>query len=179
MLNSIRKTINYAKRNGIKSACYAALERLGDSKVPYVFNAPSDNELIREREEVKSWKLGEKNGGKKMPFFSILVPCYNTPVTYFKEMVSSVLSQTYPDFELILADASKVPVLKQIADEYSDHRIRYVHLEKNSGISENTNKALELANGDYCALLDHDDLLSGDALYHFAKKIPGAPSGLN
>lgn len=55
--------------------------------------------------------------------------------------------------------------------EYSDDRIRYIRLEENEGISDNTNHALSYATGEYCGLLDHDDLLTADALYYMAKAI--------
>ena len=101
MLGSIKKTIAYAKRNGIAAAYYAAKERLEDQKKEYNFIPASDKELSRQKEETKSvW------GSDIAPLFSILVPCYNTDSKFFIEMVESVVCQTYPKWELILADAS-------------------------------------------------------------------------
>ena len=107
--------------------------------------------------------------------FSIVVPLYNTPIRFLKEMIHSVIKQTYADWELCLADGSDdahaevgQTVLKMAA---RDPRIRYRKLEKNLGISENTNACIEMANGDYIALFDHDDILHPAALYEMMRAI--------
>ena len=86
-------------------------------------------------------------------------------------MIDSVLRQTYGNFELILADASKSDDVSQIVNTYSDQRILYKRLNQNTGIAANTNQALMYATGDYAALLDHDDVLTPDALYEMATEI--------
>lgn len=107
--------------------------------------------------------------------FSILVPLYNTPETFLKEMIGSVLFQTYSNWELCLADGSDAEhsyvqeICERIAKD--DIRIKYRKLEKNEGISANTNKCLEMANGDYICLFDHDDLLHPSALFETMKAI--------
>ncbi|MBQ7347840.1 MAG: glycosyltransferase family 2 protein [Clostridia bacterium] len=107
--------------------------------------------------------------------FSILVPLYNTPEKLLKEMIQSVIDQTYANWELCLADGSDdthayvETVVKSFAD--ADSRIVYQRLEKNAGISENTNECAKMATGDYIALLDHDDLLAPIALFMNAKAI--------
>ena len=109
------------------------------------------------------------------PLFSILVPLYNTPEGFLKEMIASVLFQSYDNWELCLADGSDAAhsyvqtICMDIAAK--DRRIRYKKLEKNGGISENTNACLEMATGDYISLFDHDDLLHPSALYETAKAI--------
>lgn len=105
------------------------------------------------------------------PTISIVVPVYNVPVSYFESMISSVLKQTYSNWELCIADASDKADISEYTEKYNDIRIKYTRLDKNFGISENTNKALELATGEYIALLDHDDMLSVDALYEVVKCI--------
>ena len=101
--------------------------------------------------------------------FSILVPLYNTPDAFLREMIASVQAQTYADWELCLADGSDAEhpdvekTVRLLADE--DARIRYCRLEKNLGISGNTNACIDMASGDYIALFDHDDLLHPAALY--------------
>lgn len=159
---NLRKTINYLKKNGLKDTFYAAFERLGKNEQDdYTYAPPLEEELEGQRK--KKWE---------MPIcFSIVVPVYHTPETFYREMIESVLSQTYPHFQLVLADASKSEQLRDIADAYQDSRITYVQLERNAGIAENTNQAFEYATGDYIALLDHDDLLTADALYHMAEAI--------
>ena len=101
--------------------------------------------------------------------FSILVPLYNTPEVYLKEMIDSVRAQTYSNWELCLADGSddKHPEVERICKKLASHdsRIKYRRLDKNLGISGNTNACIEMATGDYVGLFDHDDLLHPAVLY--------------
>ena len=101
--------------------------------------------------------------------FSILVPLYNTPLKFLEEMIESVRMQTYKVWELCLADGSDAGhrnVEKYcLSLQKKDARIRYKNLEKNSGISENTNACIEISTGEYIGLFDHDDLLHPSALY--------------
>lgn len=115
---------------------------------------------------------------KKNPYFSIVVPLYRTNLAFLKELIQSIQEQTYEKWELCLADGSAdgengKTSLTDILEKYAaaDKRIRYVTLDENLGISENTNAALELAKGDYVVLVDHDDIVSPNALYEFAKVI--------
>lgn len=109
----------------------------------------------------------------KKPLFSILVPLYNTQENMLKEMIDSVVWQTYSNWELCLADGSDEAhaYVKTVVDSYKDSRIKYMKLEKNEGISGNTNQCLKLATGDYIGLFDHDDILHPSALYEYAKVI--------
>lgn len=106
---------------------------------------------------------------------SILVPLYNTPIQFLEEMIGSVRAQTYRNWELCLADGSDEDhpgvrlTCEQIAAE--DERIVYRKLEENKGISENTNACIDLATGEYLALLDHDDLLHPEALAEAVRAI--------
>lgn len=107
--------------------------------------------------------------------FSILVPLYNTPLPFLREMIDSVLDQTYRDWELCLADGSDEAhgevgeYCLRLAE--TDARIKYRRLEHNGGISENTNACMEMATGEYFVLFDHDDLLHPSALYENMKAI--------
>ncbi len=120
-------------------------------------------------------KAEEEYFFKKNPKFSILVPLYNTPDDFLKEMIDSVVGQTYNNWELCLADGSDKEhnyVGKYcISLAHKDQRIKYVKLNENKGISENTNECLKLATGDYIALFDHDDLLHPSALFEYVKTI--------
>lgn len=106
---------------------------------------------------------------------SILVPLYNTPTNFLKDMIDSVINQTYTNWELCLADGSdnEHEIVGNICSHYqkSDSRIIYKKLEKNEGISENTNKCIEMATGDYIGLFDHDDVLHPAALFEVVKVI--------
>lgn len=110
-----------------------------------------------------------------MPLISILVPLYNTPQNFLKEMIESVTWQTYGNWELCLADGSDGE--HAYVGEYcmelakKDARIQYKKLEKNEGISGNTNQCLAMAHGEYIALFDHDDILHPVALFEYAKVI--------
>lgn len=107
--------------------------------------------------------------------FSVLVPLYNTPENYLREMIESVQNQTYKEWELCLADASdeKHERVEKIVSSYlnKDKRIRYKKLNENRGISENTNVCIEMSTGNYFALLDHDDVLDIKALEEVNKVI--------
>jgi len=107
--------------------------------------------------------------------FSILVPLYNTRECFLTEMLDSVFAQTYTNWELCLQDGSdeEHSYVGDICIRYAhgDKRIKYKKLKKNMGISGNTNECLKLATGNFISLLDHDDLLTCDALYETKKAI--------
>lgn len=127
--------------------------------------------LINEKELA----MQRQQGFPRQIKFSILVPLYNTPEDFLKEMIESVQAQTYSDWELCLADGSDAahPQVERIVMQFQqrDNRIKYRKLEKNFGISGNTNACIEMATGDYIALFDHDDLLHPSVLYENMKAI--------
>lgn len=106
---------------------------------------------------------------------SILVPLYNTPERFLREMIDSVEAQTYKNWELCLADGSDEEhgQVGEICKSYyeKDSRIVYKKLEKNEGISGNTNACYAMATGEYIGLFDHDDLLHPSVLYEYMKVI--------
>src|SRR5207244_7562589 len=96
----------------------------------------------------------------RRPTISIVVPVYNTPAKFLDEMIRSVQAQTYSAWELCIADGqSSAESVRPTLERYAaaDRRIRVTFLAENRGIAGNTNAALELAGGEYVALLDHDD----------------------
>lgn len=107
--------------------------------------------------------------------FSILVPLYNTPERFLREMIESVIAQTYGKWELCLADGSDAAheFVGRICQEYrqKDSRIKYQKLAKNEGISGNTNECYKMATGNYIALFDHDDLLHPCVLFAYMQAI--------
>ncbi len=112
--------------------------------------------------------------------FSILVPLYNTPESFLREMIESVLEQTYENWELCLGDGSdkEHEEVGRICCQYRDNdsyrgasRIKYKKIEKNLGISGNTNICYQLAKGEYIGLFDHDDILHPCVLYEYMKVI--------
>ena len=102
------------------------------------------------------------------PLVSVVVPTYNTPIEYLKEMIDSVIAQSYGNWQLCIADGSgNNKKIQEVLEAYhnKDSRVKYEILEKNLGIAGNSNAALALADGDIIGLLDHDDTLEPDALY--------------
>ena len=122
----------------------------------------SKEELIKQKE----YKWAEE-----APLFSIVVPLYRTPKGYLKELIESIEAQTYVKWELCMADGSPDNKLEMFVKSYQDERIKYRYIGENLGISGNTNKAVEMATGDFIVLCDHDDLITPDALFEFAKEI--------
>jgi O-antigen biosynthesis protein len=126
-----------------------------------------DNEMLNlQRIESKRFQY--------RPKFSIVVPTYNTPKNLLIEFIESVLSQSYQEWELCIADdCSSELHVKDLLNQYArqDARIK-VHLRKSNGhIAEATNTALTMATGDFICLMDHDDLIAPNALYEFASKL--------
>src|ERR1035438_8859121 len=108
------------------------------------------------------------------PLVSILVPVYRTPLGILRRTIESVTKQSYPNWELCIADdCSQSPEIQGLLADYAtrDSRIRVNFLPANGGISHASNAALAMAHGDFVALLDHDDELAQDALYHVVEAI--------
>lgn len=122
---------------------------------------PSQEELQAQRE--KKWPY--------QPLISIVVPAFETNQVFLRQLLDSVLAQTYGNWELCLADASRSSVVEEVQKEYQDSRICYLRLAENAGISENTNQGFGMAHGEYLALLDHDDLLAEHALFEMVKAL--------
>lgn len=143
-----------------------AMERYGTASFP-------DEEQRRREEETVF---------PHMVKFSILVPLYNTPREFLTAMLDSVVAQTYGNWELCIADGSDIgyAYVGEVCLEYQKkdkeksggrERIVYQKLEKNEGISGNTNRCLAMATGEYIGLFDHDDILHPSVLYEYAKAI--------
>ncbi len=115
---------------------------------------------------------------EERPTFSIVVPLFNTPAKFFSEMVESVRAQSYPEWELVLVNAS--PENAELAglvaaSAREDARIRVVALEENLGISENTNAGIAAATGDFVSFFDHDDVLEPSILFEYALAVNERP----
>jgi GT2 family glycosyltransferase len=116
---------------------------------------------------------------KLRPLISLVVPTYNTPIVYLRRCIESVIDQSYANWELCIADdASTDKEVKQTLKNYAsqDTRVKLKLRNVNGHISSASNSALELAQGDFCAFLDHDDELAPDALYHVVKTINEKPA---
>ncbi|MDY6940977.1 MAG: glycosyltransferase [Cyanobacteriota bacterium] len=109
---------------------------------------------------------------------SIIVPVFDPPTSFLRECLESVLAQTYPHWELCIADdRSTRPEVREILSEYQqrDRRIQVTFRSQNGGICKASNSAIEIATGEFVALLDHDDVLAVDALEEVAKLLAEHP----
>ena len=105
------------------------------------------------------------------PLISVLIPVYNVDEKYLKECIESVLNQSYQNFEICIVDdaSTKNATLNVLKKYESNEKIRIKYRKKNGHISNASNDAIEMAKGEYIALLDNDDLLTKDALYEVVK----------
>ena len=166
-------TLRVLKNEGFLSVVRKIKHRLwGKDSKPFfdyqqwiLNNEPNEDELANQRVKAKGFAY--------KPLISILIPVWNTPPDILTETIQSVLSQTYGNWELCIADGQSddetIAVLKQFLK--SDSRIKCKFLSENQGISASTNVALDISTGDYIFLLDHDDLLPSFTLYEFANYI--------
>ena len=181
----------------VRKLKYKAIERKAFAHYG-TLSFPDEAGRAKEREEIAA--LAQKHGKDAMPLISILVPLYNTPEKYLRDMIESVINQTYENWQLCLADGSDAEhgYVASVVQEYMEcdkgdkgdgslchlgvqvtkrtvpfvtSRIVYHRLEHNTGISGNTNECLKLATGDYIGLLDHDDILHPEVLYYYVKAI--------
>ena len=165
---NIEKGINHIRKHGVKGLKEYIVSRVNASAMPYgewfELNKPTKEELEKQKKVEFEFE----------PKISIIVPTYKTPINFLREMIDSVVDQTYSNWELCIADGSEGDaVVEAELEKYAkqDDRIKYILLEKNEGISGNTNAALELATGEYVGLFDHDDILAPNALYEVVKAL--------
>ena len=171
--NYIVRGMKYLKNHDISSLFLKMSERLYRDYLERDYDKLAKENMVS-AQELKRQSEYQFSEPKK---FSIIVPLYNTPEKYLREMIESVLEQSYGNLELCLADGSTKDEVEWVVEEYreKDPRIRYKKLEENKGISENTNEALNLATGDFVGLFDHDDLLEKNALYEIMKVLEMYP----
>ena len=123
------------------------------------------------RSHIQSWKSS--------PFISVVVPTYNTSVKLLDEMIQSIRNQLYEHWELCIADDNSTSKKTRKRLEFwhqKDPRIHVSFRTENGHISECTNTAIAMTQGDYVALVDHDDELPPHALYYVANEILEHPS---
>lgn len=110
----------------------------------------------------------------KNPKVSVVVAVYNAE-EFIQSTIKSVLSQTFDDFELILLDDASSDASLSVMKQFNDKRIRVLQNDKNLGISKTRNKLLDAANGEYIAVLDHDDICLPDRLKEQVKFLDNNP----
>jgi len=127
-------------------------------------NEPDEAQLAEQRQTAKSLAY--------RPLISIITPVYNPAPEILHKTIQSVVDQTYDHWELCLVDGhSKRAGVEEVLKEWADRdgRIHVKLLDRNLGVSGNSNEALTVATGEFVALLDHDDLLAPFALFEVAK----------
>lgn len=169
---TIQKGFRYLKHYGPKEFWIRLHERFEPEEVPY---GPWYQAYIPDQETLEAQK---KHKFDYRPLISIAVPAYQTPVEFLKQMIESLISQTYPEWELCIANASPDnEEMQRVLADYSagDPRVRFCNLKENLGIAENTNRAFAMAKGEFMGLLDHDDLLAPNALYEIVQALQNHP----
>ena len=183
-VEAIKDTV---RQGGLSALFHKTVRKLRSIEEEYDYNEwqrrvrPTEEELERQRE------ISRGNRFSDSPvFFSFVIPVYRPKEEFLRRLLDSILSQTYPHFEVCLADASDYRTFhkeigkkspKEVLEEYSqrDHRIRFQVLEENEGISGNTNRAIRMAEGDFIVFSDHDDELAPNALYEVVTAIDAHP----
>jgi GT2 family glycosyltransferase/glycosyltransferase involved in cell wall biosynthesis len=130
---------------------------------------PATDELEKQQRESSTWE--------RRPKISLLIPLFDPPAKFLNELFASIVAQTYDGWEAYVVDAARNRETEQSLRRWtkSDARIQVQRYE-NLGISENTNRALQAATGDFVALVDHDDVLAPFALYELASAIRRQPA---
>ena len=169
---TIRKGFRYMKHYGPKEFWIRLHERFEPEEVPYGLwyraYIPTEETLETQRKQKFDYS----------PLISIAVPAYQTPVEFLRQMIESLIVQTYSNWELCIVNASPDnEEMQKVLAEYSagDSRVRFCNLKENFGIAENTNRAFAMAKGEFVGLLDHDDLLAPNALYEIVKILQDHP----
>lgn len=177
----IKKSINLFKKAASKNKyTRKSAIMLRNAVFPGIFNSqniydhrkyyPSVEEYYRQTNSIEKFK--------HQPLISIVMPTYNTPEVYLRLCIESVILQSYPNWELCIADdASPSKIVTEVIEEYArtDKRVKLVKRKKNGHISEATNSAIDIAKGEFIALLDHDDVLWPNALYEIVSVINNKP----
>lgn len=170
--NKIEKGLLYLQHYGVKKTVVKTIRKLmGHDQEHYSYkqflkeNPLTSAELKAQRDTVFPYN----------PVISIVIPLYNTKEEFLIELIQSFEAQTYPHWQLCLGDGSPKEGLKDIilraTDGKWDDRILYKKLQDNTGISGNTNAAMELATGDFIGFTDHDDLITPDAMFYIAQAL--------
>ena len=165
---NLQKGLAYLKKNGVKKLMYRL--RYGT----YVGESDYESWLFAQRVNEKTLNIQRNTRFSYSPKISILVATFNTKEEYLKEMIDTVVNQSYSNWELCIADGSTNDfVEKYVHEHYSSYgdKIKFQKLDQNYGISGNTNKAFEMATGDYITVYDHDDTLELDCFFEIVKAL--------
>ncbi len=177
------KLVRVKQRLGYYGSLKGIIRKLNAKKIERQARTQHGTASFPELEEAARQRLHKFDREVK---FSILMPLYNTPEKFLRQAIESVMDQTYEGWELCLADGSdeEHAYVERVCREYMEKdkqylrpssslycRILYKKLQKNEGISGNTNVCLSMASGNYIALFDHDDVLHPCVLFEYTKVI--------
>ncbi len=161
----LKKGIRYLKHYGPRAFWNRLLDKMEPEDVPY---GPWFEKHRASGRELEQQAVQEKTFACR-PLVSIVVPCYRTPEKYLIEMLDSVRQQSYSRWQLCLADATPSDEVEKLVKDYCEQRqekrVIYERLGENSGIAQNSNAGIRMAQGEWIGFLDHDDLLAPEALY--------------
>lgn len=164
-MNIFTKTKSYLKRYGALNLIRKVMEKASrgfDFSEEFVCENLTDEELLKQR----NYKFLHS------PVISIVMPVYDPDDRYFRQTLNSIKNQSYENWQLCIGDAGNNKKNKILEEVFgNDDRVKYLDIPVNYGISGNSNKALELATGGYIGLMDHDDILTSDALFMVVSKI--------
>lgn len=175
-METVNVALEFGKKHGLKALLLKSKHKLQgldndyDYGEWYDLTKPTEEELDAQRQTVFAYE----------PKLSIVIPAYKTPEKYLREMLDSILHQTYRNWEVCVANGSpkgEGRIVEKVMKQYEekDGRFHYRNLGENLGISGNTNAAIEMADGDFIVLADHDDTLPEHALYEVAAAINAHP----
>ncbi len=175
-METVNVALEFGKKHGLKALFLKSKHKLQgldndyDYGEWYDLTKPTQEELEAQRKKVFDFE----------PKLSIVIPAYMTPEKYLREMLDSILHQTYGNWEVCVANGSpkgEGRIVEKVMKSYGekDQRFRYRNLGENLGISGNTNAAIEMADGDFIVLADHDDTLPEHALFEVAAAINEHP----
>lgn len=164
-MNFFIKTKSYLKRYGALNLIRKVMEKASrgfDVSDEFACENLTDEELLKQR----NYKFLHS------PVISIVMPVYNPDDRYFRQTLNSIKNQSYENWQLCIGDAGNNKKNKILEEVFgNDDRVKYLDIPVNYGISGNSNKALELATGGYIGLMDHDDILTSDALFMIVSKL--------
>lgn len=175
-METVRVAVEFGRKHGLKALILKSRHKLQgldndyDYGEWYSLTSPTPEELEKQR----------KTTFANPPLLSIVIPAYKTPEKYLREMLDSILAQTYSRWEVCVVNGSprgEGRIVEKVMKQYAarDSRFRWKDLGDNLGISGNTNEAIQMASGDYIILADHDDTLPEHALYEVASAIQAHP----
>jgi len=168
----LKKGINYARTHGVKKAIRRVKLELKPGSIDYAEWITRHENIDLKSQQEQSKKFDYR------PLISIAMPVYNVEIKWLEECIDSVINQTYDNWELCISDdASTDPKIKKCLEAYEkkEPRIKVVFRKENGHISLATNSALEIATGEFIALLDNDDELPPHALFEVVKVLNERP----